>query len=129
MAGLAAHGRLEPLLAGSPAIRSTHWIESVKLLPPAGHAPTREDLYGDVTSRAVSQIEIVQPQRARTFCMAVTSETPPDQGKPSSWAARIDALAAATALPTPEMPYEAEPIDRIYSRQTPGQEQNALAVG
>ena len=24
-----------------------------------------------------------------------------------------------TVFPTPEMPYEAEPADRIYSRQTP----------
>lgn len=94
MAGLAAYGRLEPLLAGAAPIQATHRIESVKLLAPLGHTPTREDLYGDVTSRAVSAIEIAQPHRQRAFCMAVSADTPPDFGKPSSWSAKIDAIAA-----------------------------------
>jgi hypothetical protein len=141
MAGLAAHGRLEPLLADSSPIRSTHWIESVKLLPPAGHAATREDLYGDITSRAVSQIEITQPQRARAFCMAVSSETPPDQGKPTSWSARIDALAAGAsdeqhrlfvlaAGNVPEALHSSYPAsNQTQQISDPGQAWNALTVG
>jgi hypothetical protein len=92
MAGLAAFGRLEPLLLVGGAFQVTHRLESVKLF----HPDTPEDLYGDITSRAVSAIEIVQPQRQRVFCMAIAANSTPEFGKPSSWSASLDALASGS---------------------------------
>lgn len=141
MAGLAAYGRLEPVLTGGAVFQATHHIESVKLLPPPGQPDTPQNLYGDITSRAVSRIEIAQPQRQRAYCMAVAADAPPDYGKPSSWSARLDALAAGAdddqrrlfilaAGNIPERLYgnypSANTTEQIHD---PGQAWNVLTVG
>ncbi len=141
MAGLATYGRLEPLVLGGATFHSTHHVESVKLLPPPGQLETLANLYGDITSRAVSAIEIAQPQRQRTFCMAVGSNTPPEFGKPSSWSANLDALASGAdddqrrlfilaAGNIPEFSYGDYPNANITEQiHDPGQAWNVLTVG
>jgi hypothetical protein len=94
MAGLALWGDLTPVLASSSVVEFRHLLESVKILPPGGQDPNPPELYGAITAQATSLPEIQAPRRRRCFSMAVTSPDDRDRGKPSSWSAAIDALAA-----------------------------------
>lgn len=96
MAGLAAYGDLTGPLDSSDPVRLRHRIESVKILPPTG--ANRPDLYGAITAQAVARPEIVKPHRLRAFSLAVTATDERDRGKPTSWSAAIDALAAGRAF-------------------------------
>ena len=96
MAGLALHGDLTPILAGSGPVQLRHGLESVKILPPQGqNAP---ELYGALTAEATSRVEIQAPKRQRCFSMAVTATDERDRGQPTSWSAAVDALAAGRAF-------------------------------
>lgn len=91
MAGLASFGDLTDALASTGPIALTHGIESVKII----HAPDPNDvdLYGAVTQESAYRVEVI-PDRKRIFCMAVTAPDGRDRGRPSSWSAAIDSLAA-----------------------------------
>ncbi len=96
MSGLAAYGNLQQCLETDHAVTISHCLESVKILPPRGHnVPT---LYGTITSQATSFVEIQAPDRTHIHCMAVTADDGRDKGKPSSWSAAIDALAAGLSI-------------------------------
>lgn len=91
MAGLASFGDLTEVLEAGIPVECTHRIESVKLFNPNDpHEPT---LYGAVTRESVYRAE-VRPDRKRSFCMSVTATDGRDRGRPSSWSAAVDALAA-----------------------------------
>ncbi len=92
MAGLALWGDLTSTLASSTPVDLTHRLESVKILPPKGQ--NDPELYGAITAEAVSRPEVQAPGRSRCFSMAVTATAGRDRGKPTSWSAAIDALAA-----------------------------------
>ena len=93
MAGLAAYGDLSEALAKPGPIASTHNLESVKIIhDPDPHDP---ELYGAVTRESAFRVE-VKPAQNRVFCMSVTSEDGRDRGRPSSWSATVDDLAAGT---------------------------------
>lgn len=95
MCGLAAYGPLEIPLASDQPVTVTHWIESVKLHGPDGHPETLpKDLWGQFTQRAAYEIEVVQPERSRAFCMAITSIEDRDRGMPSSWSGAVDQLTS-----------------------------------
>ena len=47
-----------------------------------------------MTAQAVARPEVTAPRRLRTFSLAVTATDERDRGKPTSWSAAIDALAA-----------------------------------
>ncbi len=96
MAGLAAYGDLATAIELHGAIELRHCVESVKILPPIGENPP--DLYGAITSQAVSRPEINAPQRKRSFSLAVTATDERDRGEPTSWSAAIDALAAGRSF-------------------------------
>jgi hypothetical protein len=98
MAGIVLFGAdLPGHLTGTSRIQSSHCLESVKILPPAGVNPP--DLYGAVTSRAVNIAEAHGRERqVRTFSMAVTVEENDLPGDPTSWSAAIDALAAGRVI-------------------------------
>lgn len=141
MAGLAAFGPLEDALAGAHPIEQRHVVESVKIIDRAyAHDP---ELYGWVTSRAVALAEIENPDRARTFALAVTDDTVATDGHSTSWSATIDALAfgadneegdsrlfVVSAGNTPEDTLSRYPgsID-LSPIQDPAQAWNALTVG
>lgn len=99
MAGLALFGDLTPVLAGNGPVRVRHILESVKILPPIGANPP--EIYGSVTAEATSRPEIAAPNRRRCFSMAVTATDERDRGKPTSWSAAIDALAAGRTFDQP----------------------------
>jgi hypothetical protein len=98
MAGLALYGDLTPILSSSGPLSLQHRLETVKLLPPARAGVTPPDLYGAITAMAVSYPEIQAPDRRRVFSMAVTASDYRDRGKPTSWSAAVDALAAGRAF-------------------------------
>lgn len=91
MAGLVAFGDLTDALASAEPIGISHRIESVKIIHPPD--PNDIDLYGAVTQESTYRVE-VNPDRKRIFCMAVTAPDGRDRGRPSSWSAAIDSLAA-----------------------------------
>ncbi len=93
MAGIGLYGQhLAENLASSDHIELRHRLESVKLLSTRG--ATEPDLYGWVTIEAVGRAETAHPHRTRTICVTATAPDSRDQGKPSSWSAAIDRLAA-----------------------------------
>ncbi len=94
MAGVIGYGDITRSLSSDGPIHVKHRIESVKILPPP---PDRNEpnLWGYITSQAISLAEIQAPDRNRSICMAVTAEDTRDRGKPSSWSAMIDQLASA----------------------------------
>jgi hypothetical protein len=67
MVGLAAYGDLATAIQSNGAIQFRHCVESVKILPPIGANPP--DLYGAITSQAVSRPEVNEPERKRSFLL------------------------------------------------------------
>jgi hypothetical protein len=91
MAGLASFGDLTDVLQGRDPVTCTHRIESVKIFNENDpHAP---ELYGAVTQECTYRAE-TRAVRDRVFCMSITSTDGRDRGRPSSWSAAVDALAA-----------------------------------
>jgi hypothetical protein len=91
MAGIVSFGDLAEALANAGPIAMTHRIESVKIIHPSD--PNEVELYGAVTQESAYRVEVI-PDRKRIFCMAVTAPDGRDRGRPSSWSAAIDSLAA-----------------------------------
>jgi hypothetical protein len=98
MAGLALYGDLAPVLLGTDRIHLGHRLESVKVLPPPSNPPNPPELYGAVMAAGVSAVEVTAPSRRRTFSMAISAKDERDQGKPTSWSAALDALAAGRSF-------------------------------
>lgn len=101
MCGIAAYGNLEDTLNSAATLHQTHGLESVKILPPDGFAPKTPnqggpELYGQTTQQAASRAEINAPNKQRVFCMAVTSDEQLCNGRPTSWSAALDTMAAGT---------------------------------
>ncbi len=100
MAGLALLGDLTVPLAGNEPVTLPYRLESVKILAPPGQEPTPPDLYGSRTAQATSIAEIAAPASLRCFVMATASPDTRDRGRPSSWSAAVDALAAGRSFDT-----------------------------
>ena len=98
MAGLALYGDLNPALQSSEPVTLRHRLESVKILAPPHKPQTDPELYGSVTAQNTSLAETREASRRRCFSMAVTSIDPCDGGRPSSWSAAVDALAAGRSF-------------------------------
>lgn len=108
MAGLALFGDLGRALTSTGIVAPSHRLESVKLLPPGSGNPPH--LWGALTATAASLVEIQAPTRPRAFSMAVTArdgsgplapgQTRIRAGRPTSWSAAVDALAAGRAIDT-----------------------------
>lgn len=93
MAGLALHNDLTGKLADVSQHELRHRLESVKILPPGGHPPNDPRNYGAITEAAVAKAEIMQPDRSRVICMAVTNENHPGD-RPTRWSAAVDKICA-----------------------------------
>ncbi|MFK4751146.1 S8 family peptidase [Oceanobacter antarcticus] len=142
MAGTALYGDLTSLLESSDPVSVTHVLESVKILPHDGE--NEPDLWGYITAQGVSRAEIQSPDRKRAYCMAVTATDTRDRGRPSSWSAEIDQLAATwdeqrlfiisggNSLHTMEVKEAAQQYPDIQVTESvhdPAQSWNALTVG
>ncbi|MBW4040416.1 MAG: S8 family peptidase, partial [Acidobacteria bacterium] len=139
MAGLSLYGDLFPLLHGTGDIHIGHRLEIVKMLAHDGqeHEPR---LYGAITRESATRPEVTKPFRRRVHCMAVSSASGTNQGRPSSWSAALDQLTfgtgttrlfvvstgnirqgiTAAGYPT---------LNDIEPVENPAQSWNALAVG
>lgn len=92
MAGLAIWGDLTEVLSGNGEVSVHHKLESVKVIENDGD--NKDKPLGLVTSDAVSTAFIANPGRDRVFSMSLSSNTPSDRGRASSWSTALDALAA-----------------------------------
>lgn len=140
MAGICAYGDLQDALAAGQRIPVTHVLESSKILPSYGVNPP--DLYGYMTAQGIFRAEVEAPNRKRIVCMAVASEDARDHGMPSSWSAKVDALASGAdddtrrliilAAGNTDAPdeWQAYP-DAMLTNEVhdPGQSWNSLTVG
>jgi hypothetical protein len=106
MAGLALYGDLADAMKDTSPVHLRHKLESLKLLPPRGQCNDPE-LYGAITASGTSAVEIGAPDRRRVYSMAVTATAPEHSsaepaelalGKPTSWSASLDALAAGRGV-------------------------------
>ena len=101
MAGVILYGdRLAELLDGNDPVALRHRLESVKVLPPRGSNEPR--LFGHITAQAISRVEIAEPNRKRSFCMALTTDGQ-DRGRPSSWSGVIDQVCAGISDENPRL--------------------------
>ncbi len=141
MAGLALFGCLTGLLTGAEQVVLKHRLESVKILPDG--AQNDPELYGEITSQAVSRIEIAAPERGgRAFCMPVTADGR-DEGLPSSWSAAVDQicsgameagfpkrllLVSAGNVPANDR-HEYPDRNQVEGVEDPAQSWNALTIG
>jgi hypothetical protein len=94
MSGIAAYNNLVEKLESSLPFEIIHKLESIKILPPKTANENPYEHWGAITSQAISNAEISNPEYKRVFCMAVTSSMGTDKGRPSSWSAEIDSLAS-----------------------------------
>lgn len=95
MAGIALYGDLMGDLQSTDPVELNHKLESVRILAPKNDTP--EDLYGIVTTDAVSQVEIAKPERERIFCLAITADAD-GIGRPSL--ANLSSVSAQPRFPT-----------------------------
>lgn len=140
MSGVAAYGNLLEKLENSLPIEVIHKLESVKILPPVRYNENPYELWGEITSQAISYAEIENPDRLRVICLAVTSKRGTDSGRPSSWSASIDALASGAGDGVQRLviisagnmyeDWNLYPDSNLKSSiQSPAQSWNALTVG
>ncbi len=92
MAGVAAYNNLQELFERSDNITLYHNLESVKILPPEGE--NDPELWGEITSQAVSIAEINSPEKKRIICSAITAYDTRDRGRPTSWSGAIDNITS-----------------------------------
>jgi hypothetical protein len=95
LAGLSLFGDMTVALQNMTPIRITHRLESVKIIPDAGHNP--HHLLGAMTRDGIDAAEVVAFRR-RTFAMASTTEDDsPHDGAPTSWSSEIDQLTSGVS--------------------------------
>ena len=96
LAGLAAYGDLTDALSSADPISVPHRLESVKLVPAEGANEGDARHHAYLFTEGVARPEISAPNRLRVFTSAVTASDYRDRGRPSSWSAAVDGLAADT---------------------------------
>lgn len=95
-AGLAAYGDLTDALSPTDPIHIPYRLESVKLIPKEGANKGDARHHAYLFTEGVARPEISAPYRSRVFTSAVTASDYRDRGRPSSWSAAVDGLAANT---------------------------------
>ena len=94
LAGLASYGDLTEALASNALIEIPHRLESVKLIENHGANKGNAQLHASLFAEGVARPEVEAPHRPRVFTSAVTASDYRDRGRPSSWSAKVDSLAA-----------------------------------
>lgn len=145
MAGVALLGDLTPRLEEDTQITLGHRLESVKVLPPDEQPPNDPKSYGSITQSAVAIAEINNPERQRTFCLAITNDSV-SGARATTWSAAIDQAASGNMAgdgeqtparlfvisvgnaPAPIEVNEIQSSDNLPI-EDPAQSWNALSVG
>ncbi|HKS54546.1 MAG TPA: S8 family peptidase [Steroidobacteraceae bacterium] len=92
LAGVALYGDLTHALQTVGPVALPARLESVKLLREGGDNEGR--IYGALTQEGIARAEVTAANRRRIFNLAITATDSRDRGRPSSWSAALDALAA-----------------------------------
>jgi len=146
IAGLALFGDLTEVLESKELQEINHLLESSKIINNSEYYPDDKrplDLYANYTKQGISQAEVDKPHRKRVFQLAITTIDSRDNGKPSSWSAALDMLAAGTdnngekrlfvvaagnaVIENPKDKYPT--YNLLEGIRDPGQSWNALTVG
>lgn len=139
MAGLGGFGNLQRALEQKEEVHLTHRLCSVKILPNKGLSP--KEVWGDFVKQAAYRAEKVNPDEKLLYCMAVTSSSDVDQGKPSSWSGAVDQICygeqnqkrlmmiSAGNLIEEDSLQNYPGCNKNKSVQNPAQSWNALTVG
>jgi|TARA_R110000772_G_scaffold268526_1_gene395903 hypothetical protein len=139
LSGTALYGDLIHMLLGNGPVELHHRLESVKILP--DHGDNDPDLYGYITAAAMGRAEVIAPERARAYCLAVTCPGDHWRGRPSSWSAKLDDLAYGDGEDERLIVISAGNIRTYYPSaeyldqndtapiESPAQSWNALTVG
>ena len=139
MAGLVGYGNLQKELESNNTTILTHKLCSVKILPNRGRSI--KEHWGDITEQAIYRAEAINVERVLLYCMAVTSDSDVDKGRPSSWSGSIDRMSfgegnrkrliiVSGGNILSEDCYRNYPnYNKLYSVQNPAQSWNALTVG
>ena len=143
MAGISLFNDFQSALEINKPINIYSKIESVKILPDYGQ--NHPELYGAITSQAISLAEINNPNSNRVICMAITCKDDKSQkGEPSSWSAVLDSItsgseenaikrlfiiSAGNIYPNEFIDQEYPNVNLLHSVENPGQSWNAITVG
>lgn len=135
LSGLAIYGNLGRYLGTEEVINLNHNLCSCKIYPTTSNP---KELWGDITSQAVSRIEIANSNNKHIYCMAVTADDYIYQGMPSSWSSEVDRICfsednrlfivSAGNLQEAYLHNYPEGIN-ASEIQNPGQSWNALTIG
>ena len=96
MAGLALFFDVGQAIASTGAVQIPALLESTKIIPPNQDTGTEKHAAA-FTQQGVYLTEAASGAKPRVWCLA-TTWTGPNDGKPSSWSAVIDRLAAGLSL-------------------------------
>lgn len=145
MAGVAAYGKMEQVLASQNQVALTHRLCSVKILPRPHQNGTPKELWGDITAQGIARAEIQNPNIVLVYCMSVTSTEDVNAGRPSSWSGAVDNLAYGEGTNQRLIIVSAGNMKNVYpdlndlidyptlnystSVQNPAQAWNAIIVG
>lgn len=139
MAGLVGYGNLQKELESTGTTILTHKLCSVKILPNRGQSI--KELWGDVTEQAIYRAEAINVDRVLLYCLAVTSNSDVDRGRPSSWSGTIDRMSFGVGnkkrliivsggnILSEDCWKNYPDYNKLYSIQNPAQSWNALTVG
>ncbi len=94
IAGITTYGDLTEALSTSEPIHIDFLLESVKIIQKEGNNNGNSTFHANLFRDAVSQPEVIEPNRPRVFSSAVTASDFRDRGRPSSWSAMVDRLAS-----------------------------------
>ena len=91
---LALYGDLQGPMTDRRDVALTHFVVSMKLLPPPAFVAHEPRHYGLVTQGAVALVEIDHPSTL-TYCLAVSTDEFTAE-RPSSWSGALDQIAAGS---------------------------------
>jgi len=141
MSGIAAYGNLNKYLSTTDEIEINHTLASFKILPLATNNDIQ--LWGYITSQAVSQRFIKEPEKIHIFSMSVTANDTDGNnldGTPSSWSSAIDMelfnnagkklfCISAGNVNIHDDSFEYITTNKTSSIENPAQAWNALTIG
>jgi hypothetical protein len=144
MSGLCLYGNLTDALTQQGRVSAPFVLEAVKIVPPDQEANDEEKMAAGYTQSGIHLMEGSAPHRKRIWCISTSLEQPEVSGKPGSWSAVLDALAAGAddnvngrqrliCLAAGNVPVhqwaQYPQSNEVYSAHPPAQAWNVLAVG
>jgi hypothetical protein len=94
MTGLCLYGDLTEALNQQGRLSAPFVLEAVKIVPPEEEGNDEEKMAAGFTQSGIYLMESTAPYRKRIWCIATSLEQPEVSGKPGSWSAVLDSLAA-----------------------------------